>query len=88
MTIIQAPVTSGDEMQAFFYDLLAEGEPDIDAIMYLVGPASTLPDIASVAAQFGAEYQIPVATGTFLGPDDTWTITDVNRWLLYFGRAG
>jgi putative ABC transport system substrate-binding protein len=81
VTIVKAPVTSGDEMQAFFDDLLAEaaeGEPDIDAIMYLVGPASTSPDIASVVAQFGAEYQIPIATGTILGPDDTWTITDVN----------
>jgi putative tryptophan/tyrosine transport system substrate-binding protein len=78
VTIVKAPVTSGDEMQAFFDDLLAEGEPDIDAIFYLVGPASTSPDIASVVAQFGAEYQIPIATGTILGPDDTWTITDVN----------
>lgn len=81
VTIVKAPVTSGDEMQAFFDDLLAEaaeGEPDIDAIMYLVGPASTSPDIASVVAQFGAEYQIPITTGTILGPDDTWTITDVN----------
>jgi putative ABC transport system substrate-binding protein len=81
VTIVKAPVTSGDEMQAFFDDLLAEaieGEPDIDAIMYLVGPASTSPDIVSVVAQFGAEYQIPVTTGTFLGPDDTWTITDIN----------
>ncbi len=81
VTIVKAPVTSGDEMQAFFDNLLAEaaeGEPDIDAIMYLVGPASTSPDIASVVAQFGAEYQIPITTGTILGPDDTWTITDVN----------
>jgi putative ABC transport system substrate-binding protein len=42
VTIVKASVTSGDEMQAFFDDLLAqaaEGEPDIDAIMYLVGPA-------------------------------------------------
>jgi putative ABC transport system substrate-binding protein len=78
VTIVAAPVTSGDEMQAFFDDLLAEGEPDIDAIMYLVGPASTSPDIASVVAKFGAEYQIPITTGTILGPDDTWTITDVN----------
>jgi putative tryptophan/tyrosine transport system substrate-binding protein len=78
VTIIKAPVTNGDEMQAFFDGLLAEGEPDIDAIFYLVGPASTSPDIASVAAQFGAKYQIPITTGTFLGPDDTWTITDVN----------
>jgi putative ABC transport system substrate-binding protein len=81
VTIVKAPVTTGDEMQAFFDDLLAEtaeGEPDIDAIMYLVGPSSTSPDIASVVAQFGAEYQIPIATGTILGPDDTWTITDVN----------
>lgn len=81
VTIVKAPVTSGDEMQAFFDDLLAEAagsEPDIDAIMYLVGPASTSPDIASVVAQFGAEYQIPIATGTILGPDDNWTITDIN----------
>ena len=78
VTIVKAPVTSGDEMQAFFDDLLAEGEPDIDAILYLVGPASTSPDIASVAGQFGAEYQIPVTSGTILGPDDTWTIIDIN----------
>ena len=78
VTIIKAPVTSGDEMQAFFDDLLAEGEPDIDAIMYLVGPESVSPDITSVAAQFGAKYQIPITTGTILGPDDTWTITDIN----------
>jgi len=78
VTIVKAPVTNAAEMQAFFDDLLAQGEPDIDAIMYLVGPASTSPDIVAVVAQFGAEYQIPVASGTILGPDDTWTITDVN----------
>jgi putative ABC transport system substrate-binding protein len=81
VTIVKASVTNGEEMQAFFDELLAEaaeGEPDIDAIMYLVGPASTSPDIASVVAQFGAEYQIPITTGTILGPDDTWTIADVN----------
>jgi putative ABC transport system substrate-binding protein len=89
VTIVKAPVTSGDEMQAFFDNLLAEaaeGEPDIDAIMYLVGPASTSPDIVSVVAQFGAEYQIPVTTGTILGPDDTWTITDINTGFYNSGE--
>ncbi len=80
VTIIEAPITSGDEMQSFFDDLLAgsaEGEPDIDAIMYLVGPAAVSPDIVSKVAQFSAEYQIPITTGTFLS-DDSWTIMDLN----------
>ena len=77
VTIVKAPVTSGEEMHAFLDDLLAEGEPDIDAILYLVGPAPVTPDIVSVVAQFGAEYQIPITTGV-IGENDTWTITDVN----------
>ena len=77
VTIVKAPVTSGEEMQAFLDDLLAEGEPDIDAILYLVGPAPVTPDIVSVVAHFGAEYQIPITTGV-IGENDTWTITDVN----------
>ena len=54
-----------------------EGEPDIDAIMYLVGPASVSPDIVSAVAQFGEEYQIPITTGIIF-PDDDWTLTDIN----------
>jgi putative ABC transport system substrate-binding protein len=77
VTIVKAPVTSGDEMQAFLDELLAEGEPDIDAIMYLVGPAPVSPDIVSVVAQFGAEYQIPITSGV-IGENDTWTLTDIN----------
>jgi putative ABC transport system substrate-binding protein len=77
VTFINAPVTSGDEMQAFLDDLLAEGEPDIDAVMYLVGPAAVSPDIISVIAQFGEEYQIPITTGVIF-PDDDWTLTDIN----------
>jgi putative ABC transport system substrate-binding protein len=77
VTIVKAPVTSGDEMQAFLNKLLAEGEPDIDAILYLVGPAPVTPDIVSVVAQFGAKYQIPITTGV-IGENDTWTLTDVN----------
>ena len=77
VTIVKAPVTSGEEMQAFLDDLLAEGEPDIDAILYLVGPAPVSPDIVSVVAQFGAEYQIPITSGV-IGENDTWTITDIN----------
>ena len=77
VTIVKAPVTSGEEMQAFLDDLLAEGEPDIDAILYLVGPAPVTPDIVSVVAHFGAEYQIPITTAV-IGENDTWTITDVN----------
>jgi putative ABC transport system substrate-binding protein len=81
VTIVKAPVTSGEEMQAFLDDLLAEGEPDIDAIMYLVGPAPVTPEIVSVVAQFGAEYQIPITSGV-IGENDTWTITDINvSWL-------
>jgi putative ABC transport system substrate-binding protein len=77
VTIVKAPVTNGEEMQAFLDDLLAQGEPDIDAIMYLVGPASVSPDIVSVVAEFGAEYQIPITTGV-IGENDTWTLTDIN----------
>ena len=77
VTIIQAPVTTGEEMQAFLDELLAEGEPDIDAIMFLIGPAGVVPDIVSVVAQFSEEYQIPVTTNLIF-PDDTWTIADVN----------
>jgi putative ABC transport system substrate-binding protein len=77
VTIVKAPVTNGEEMQAFLDDLLAKGEPDIDAIMYLVGPAPVSPDIVSVVAQFGAEYQIPITSGV-IGENDTWTITDIN----------
>jgi putative ABC transport system substrate-binding protein len=77
VTIVKAPVVSGEEMQAFFDDLLAEGEPDIDAILYLVGPAPVSPDIVSVVAQFGEKYQIPITTGV-IGENDTWTITDIN----------
>jgi putative ABC transport system substrate-binding protein len=80
VTIVQAPVTSGDEMQTFFDELLADdddGEPDIDAILFLVGPAGVSPDIVSVVAQFSAEHQIPITSGTF-GENDTWTITSIN----------
>jgi putative ABC transport system substrate-binding protein len=80
VTIVQAPVTSGEEMQAFLNNLLAdddEGEPDIDAIMFLVGPAGVSPDIVSAVAQFSAEHQVPITSGTF-GENDTWTITSIN----------
>jgi putative ABC transport system substrate-binding protein len=77
VTIIKAPVTSGEEMQAFLDKLQTESEPDIDAIMFLIGPAGVSPDIVSVVAQFSEEYQIPVTTNLIF-PDDTWTISDVN----------
>jgi putative ABC transport system substrate-binding protein len=75
--IVKAPVTSGEEMQAFLDELLAEGEPDFDAIVYLVGPAPVYPDIVAVVAQFGAEYQIPITSGV-ISENDNWTLTDIN----------
>ena len=101
VTIVKAPVTNGEEMQAFLDNLIAESapeavstpevegeteaeaqseavaKPDIDAIVYLVGPAPVSPDIVAVVAQFGAAYQIPITSGV-IGENDTWTITDIN----------
>ena len=71
---LEKPITA---LKAQIDDLLAEGEPDIDAIVYLVGPAPVTPDIVSVVAQFGAEYQIPITSGV-IGENDTWTLTDIN----------
>lgn len=57
VTIIEAPANTAEELDAFFQELAASGDPDVDAVLAVAEPLTTLPDTIAVVNAFGEEHQ-------------------------------
>ncbi len=57
VTIIEAPANNAEELDAFFQELAASGDPNVDAVLAVVEPLTTVPETQAVINAFGEEYQ-------------------------------
>ena len=67
VTIIEAPANTAEELDAFFQELAASGDPNVDAVLAVSEPLTTLPDAIAVVNAFGEEYQALV--GGIVSPE-------------------
>ena len=84
VTLLEVPASTAAEVEAFFDDLVASGDTDVDAILALVDPLVTVPEVFAAIADFGTEYQVPFA-GVYNTAGDYSSIFGVNVELLSSG---
>ena len=67
VTIIEAPVNTAEELDAFFQELAASGDPDVDAVLAVAEPLTTTPETIAVINAFGEKYQVLI--GGIVSPE-------------------
>ena len=67
VTIIEAPANTAEELDAFFQELAASGDPDVDAVLAVAEPLTTTPETIAVINAFGEKYQVLI--GGIVSPE-------------------
>lgn len=77
VTLVEIPAHNAEELADFLQDHVVSGETDVDAVLFLVEPLATVPEVFAVVADFGKEYQVP-AVGIYASTDGYASIFGVN----------
>lgn len=77
VTLLEVPANSAAEVSAFMQDSVVSGEADFDAVLLLVEPLATVPEVFAAIADFGKAYQVPTM-GIYSSTDGYASVFGVN----------
>jgi putative tryptophan/tyrosine transport system substrate-binding protein len=87
VTIIEAPANNAEELDAFFQELAASGDPNVDAVLAVSEPLTTIPETIAVVNAFGEEYQVLVGGIVSPGIDGYRSLFGINVAIKQAGSS-